>query len=168
MGGYLAASHLLGRRREDVLLLTGPLSINTFFERLNGYLRALNEFNFSRNEMLIHECSVSYDGGQKIMKEILDQNVHFGSIFAANDLIALGAYNTLVKNGIKIPDDILLVGFDDIPTAHIITPGLTTVRQPTNEIGMKAAQILFDHLSNGSRQPKHIVLEPNLVVRETA
>lgn len=167
-GGYAAALHLLNRKQEEILFLSGPLSINTYFERMSGYLRALKDFGMGRNELLIHECEVSYDGGQKTMDEILQQNITYGSIFAANDLIALGAYNTLMTHGIKIPKDIPLVGFDDIPTAHIITPGLTTVRQPTHLIGTTAAEILFKHFSNEQKEAEHIVLEPELVIRETA
>lgn len=167
-GGYLAASHLLKRKREEILLLSGPLAINTYFERLNGYLKAIKEAGMHRNELLIYECEVSYDGGQKTMEDILEHSIRFGSIFAANDLIALGAYNTLMKNGIKIPDELPLVGFDDIPTAHIITPGLTTVRQPTYQIGSRAAKILFRHVSGESAEIEHLVLEPELIIRETA
>lgn len=167
-GGYLAASHLLKRKKEEILLLSGPLAINTYFERLNGYLKAVKEAGMHRNELLIYECEVSYDGGQKTMEDILNHSIHFGSIFAANDLIALGAYNTLMNNGIRIPADLPLVGFDDIPTAHIITPGLTTVRQPTYRIGSKAAEILFRHVNGESKEIEHLVLEPELVVRETA
>ncbi len=167
-GGYIAASHLLERKHEEILLLTGPLSINTYFERLTGYLRALQKAGMNRNEMLIHECEVSYDGGQRIMQEILMQEIDFGSIFATNDLIALGAYNTLLQNNVRIPDDILLIGFDDIPTAHIITPGLTTVKQPTYQIGTKASTLLFNQLYNKDQQVEHIILEPELVIRQTA
>lgn len=167
-GGYLAASYLLEKNKKEILFLSGPLSINTYFERLSGYLRAVKEAGFNRNELLIHECEVSYDGGQSTMRKILDQNIDFGSVFASNDLIALGAFNTLMKSGFTIPADVLLVGFDDIPTAHIITPGLTTIRQPTYEIGAKAAQLLYKHLIQESKEIEHIVLEPELVIRETA
>ncbi len=102
------------------------------------------------------------------MKNILGHTREFGSIFASNDLIALGAFNTLMKSGFNIPDDVLLVGFDDIPTAHIITPGLTTIRQPTYEIGTRAAQLLYKHLIHNSKEIEHIVLEPELIIRETA
>jgi LacI family transcriptional regulator len=167
-GGYLAASYLLEKDKKEILFLSGPLSINTYFERLSGYLRAVKEAGLNRNELLIHECEVSYDGGQTVMKNILDHHVDFGSIFASNDLIALGAFNTLIKNGFSIPDDVLLVGFDDIPTAHIVTPGLTTIRQPTYEIGTKSAKLLYKQLLQGSKEIEHIVLEPELIIRETA
>lgn len=167
-GGYIATSHLLKRKREEVLFLSGPLSINTYFERLTGYLRALKDADFARNELLIHECEASYDGGQRAMEEILDHRIQFGSIFAANDLIALGAYNSLMKKGIRIPENMLLIGFDDIPTAHIITPGLTTIRQPAYGIGTNAAEILYSHLLHSPKKIEHIVLEPELVIRETA
>ncbi len=166
-GGHLAVSHLLSRKRAEVLLLTGPLSINTYFERMNGYLRALKEAGMTRNDLLIRECTVSYDGGQKAMESVLAEKLSFGSIFAANDLIALGAFNILMKQHILLPGDMSLIGFDDIPTAHIITPGLSTIRQPTYEIGAKAANILFAHIADRSKKIEHIVMEPELVVRET-
>ncbi|RKX24024.1 MAG: LacI family transcriptional regulator [Candidatus Zixiibacteriota bacterium] len=166
-GGYLATQHLLEKKSGEILFLSGPLGINTYLERLNGYLDALNEAGIPRHENLIRECGVNYDGGQDVMSDIMEKNLKFDSVFASNDLIALGAYNILIRKGIRVPQDIQIIGYDDIPTSHIVTPGLSTIRQPTYHMGKTSAEILFDIISGGSTVDEHIVLEPTLIPRET-
>lgn len=101
------------------------------------------------------------------VKKLINSKTPFKSIFAANDLIALGAMKAITQRGLKIPDDVTIVGYDDISTCSIVNPSLTTIRQPTYLMRTKAAQLILNQLSNKFIEKKHILLEPELVVRET-
>ncbi len=166
-GGTLATDHLLSRRDSEVFLFTGPLTINTYFERMNGYIEALKKHGYEYNEKLIINCDINYDGGISAFESLIKSNSNVRSIFAANDLIALGVERAVLKNGLKIPDDIMIVGYDDIPTSSIVNPSLTTIKQPTYQMGVTAAKLLFGQLNNKSLDSKHIILEPELIIRET-
>jgi len=166
-GGFLATDYLLSKRNAEVFLFTGPLTINTYFERMSGYLEALEKHGYSYNERSIINCEVSYSGGIKAFENFAYKN-EIKSIFAANDLIALGLIKSILQSGLKIPDDIMIVGFDDIPTSSIINPSLTTIRQPTYFMGLKAAELIFNKLNDNPIEEKHIILEPELIVRDSA
>jgi LacI family transcriptional regulator len=166
-GGFLATDHLLDKNNAEVFILTGPLTINTYFERMNGYIEALKKHGYEYNEHLVINCDSSYAGGIKAIEELLKNKISFRSIFAANDLIALGAMKAIIKNGLRIPNDVSIVGFDDISTSAIVNPSLTTIRQPKYLMGVKAAELILDQLNNRSIDNRHILLEPEIIVRET-
>ena len=167
MGGFLATDHLLNKRDSEVFLFTGPLTINTYFERMNGYLEALRKHEYDYNEKLIINCDVSYNGGMEAYKKLISNITTIKSIFAANDLIALGIIKAVLQSGLKIPDNVMIVGFDDIPTSFIMNPSLTTIRQPTYLMGVKAAELILNQLNNKPIENKQIILEPELIVRDT-
>lgn len=167
IGGFLATDHLLNKRDSEVFLFTGPLTINTYFERMNGYLEALRKHGYDYNEKLIINCDVSYAGGMEASKKLISNITTIKSIFAANDLIALGIIKAVLQSGLKIPDNVMIVGFDDIPTSSIVNPSLTTIRQPTYLMGTKAAELILNQLSNKPIENKHIILEPELIIRDT-
>jgi len=167
-GGFEATNYLLGKNASQVLLLTGPLSISTYFDRMTGYIDALRSRRFDYNELYVQECPVSLDGGYNAIDGIFEKGIQVKSIFASNDLIALGALKALLKRGINVPGEISLVGYDDIPTSSIVTPSLTTVEQPKYLMGEKAAQLLLEQIADKEVEDRHIVLEPRLIIRETA
>jgi DNA-binding LacI/PurR family transcriptional regulator len=166
-GGFLATDFLLNKRNSDVILLTGPLSINTYFERKVGYMQAYKIHNHEPNEQLIINCEVNHEGGFHAMETLLNEGVSFQSVFASNDLIALGAMKAIFKMGLKIPDDILIIGYDGIKASLFINPELTTIEQPRYLMGTKSAEILLKEMKNQNILNKHIVLEPKLIVRGT-
>lgn len=166
-GGYYATSHLIAKKKSEIFLITGPLSINSHFDRMTGYIKALKENGLQYNEMMVRQCDVNIESGFKMVESLLEQKVKFDSIFITDDLIALGAVKALIKGGIRIPEEVSIVGYDDIPTAAIFTPSLTTVEQPKYMIGEKAAKLLFEQINNRPIKCKNIVLEPRLIVRET-
>jgi LacI family transcriptional regulator len=166
-GGFIATSHLLERKKSEVLLLTGPLPASTYFERMTGYLNALRSKGFEYNELMVHECDVSFQGGYNVIQTILDKKIEVHSVFAVSDVIALGAIRAMVEKGIKIPQEVLVVGYDDISISSMFIPSLTTVRQPKYLMGQKAVELLIGKIKDPLRKVDHVVLEPELIIRES-
>ncbi|HCF38151.1 MAG TPA: LacI family transcriptional regulator, partial [Thermosipho africanus] len=110
----------------------------------------------------------SQDGKDAIFEYLTKNSLNFTAIFAVNDWTAIGAIDALRIKGIKVPDDVSIIGFDDAPFLDYIEPKLTTVRQPRWELGYTAAQILIERItSKRSRLPRNVVIPPELVIRES-
>jgi LacI family transcriptional regulator len=105
--------------------------------------------------------------GYPFAKQLLQRRVPFTALFAYNDLSAIGAIRAFQEEGLRVPDDISVVGFDDIQGAAYNTPSLTTVRQPLVRMGAIAAQTLLERIENKKNEPREIAIEPELVVRES-
>ncbi|MBC8531408.1 LacI family DNA-binding transcriptional regulator [Gehongia tenuis] len=168
LGGQIATEHLIERNHENVALLTGPLTISPYFDRMMGYRQALEKHGFEYLPFLVEQCgTATYDGGYQGLHRLLDRlSEPPKSIFAANDMMALGAMRALFERGVSIPKQTAIVGYDDIPTASIMTPALTTIRQPKFEMGQKAAEMLFNELQNSADSQSYL-FQPSLIVRET-
>jgi len=164
-GAYLAVRHLveLGHRR--IAFIAGPGNNMDAAERLTGYTRALSEAAIAVDTQLIVDGDFHEASGMLATNRLFDTQQQFTAIFAANDLSAYGARLCLYRKGIRVPDDISLVGFDDLPGSAYTTPPLTTVRQPLYEIGRVATESLLHLINGGSAQGSIPPLE--LVVRET-
>lgn len=164
-GAYLAVRHLveLGHRR--IAFIAGPGNNMDAAERLTGYTRALTEAAIEVDTKLIVDGDFHEASGMLATNRLFDTRQQFTAIFAANDLSAYGARLCLYRKGIRVPDDISLVGFDDLPGSAYTTPPLTTVRQPLYEIGRVATESLLHLINGGSAQGSIPPLE--LVVRET-
>lgn len=167
-GGYLATKHLLQKNKSDVLFLSGPLNRSTVFDRLTGYINALRSEGIEYNELMVHQCEVSFQGGYNIIQSIYDRIEGIKSIFSSSDVIALGAIRALIEKGVKIPEDISVVGFDDISIASVYIPSLTTIRQPKYEMGRQAAEFLIKKINDKSLENQCIVLDPELIIRESS
>ena len=164
-GAYLAVRHLveLGHRR--IAFVTGPANHNDADERLKGYQRALSESDIAFDPKLVAGGDFHEAGGLLAVNHLFETNQQFTAVFAANDLSAYGVRLCLYRKGIRVPDDISLVGFDDLPGSAYTTPPLTTIRQPLYDMGKIATHALLT-LING--QPVVADIPPlELVVRET-
>lgn len=166
-GGYLATEHLIERGKKSIALLSGQVFIKTFFDRMKGYMDALKDNSIIYNEDYVVGCDFTTQGGYDGINELIKKNIEFNAVFAANDLIALGAMRALMENGKKIPDDVAIVGYDDIVISSTVMPSLTTIRQPKYEMGQYAADILIKSIANKSLIQEHIVLQPSMIVRES-
>ena len=164
-GAYLAVRHLveLGHRR--IAFISGPANNMDAEERLAGYQRALEESNIDADPHLIVEGNYHEASGMMAMNRLFDTHQQFTAVFAANDLSAYGARLALYRKGIRVPDDISLVGFDDLPGSSYTTPPLTTIRQPLYDIGRIATHALLRIISGEDAQGEIPPLE--LIVRET-
>ncbi|MCL4301309.1 MAG: LacI family transcriptional regulator [Anaerolineae bacterium] len=164
-GAYRAVSHLarLGRRR--IATITGPLDTPVGLDRRQGYLNALNERGYPLDEALIVEGDFTETGGYLAMQRLLPHRPD--AVFVASDTMALGALRALRGAGLVVPQDIALVGFDDLPGAAVADPPLTTVRQPIQQLGGQAVTSLIDLLRHGPQPPRQTVLKTQLVIRSS-
>jgi LacI family transcriptional regulator len=163
MGAYTAVTHLvrLGRRR--IALITGPSTSPAAEDRKRGYLKALHERMVRVDESLIVQGDFTETSGYEGMRRLLPHEPD--AVFVASDTMALGALRALRGAGKHVPDEVALVGFDDTPQAATANPSLTTIRQPIQQTGVLAVEMLIDMLENGGDPPRRIVLPTELVIR---
>lgn len=164
-GAYTAVKHLIDLGHRNIGCLIGPKNINTSIERLDGYKKALEESGIPINEDFIRFEEYSIEGGYSAAREIL-KDKKITAIFANNDLMAIGVYRAAKEMGYKIPRDISVVGFDDIDTAKVVEPPLTTVKQPTKVLGESSVEMLMEAI-NGKVEEKIIYLDTELIIRES-
>lgn len=164
-GAYLAVRHLIELGHRRIAFISGPANNMDAEERLAGYRRALEEANIDADPHLIVEGNYHEASGMMAMNRLFDTHQQFTAVFAANDLSAYGARLALYRKGIRVPDDISLVGFDDLPGSSYTTPPLTTIRQPLYDIGRIATHALLRIISGEDAQGEIPPLE--LIVRET-
>jgi LacI family transcriptional regulator len=171
-GGYQATKHLLQLGHERIACIGGPASIRSSEERRLGYERALREAGIVPDTRLERSSDFRAAGGEKEMVSILADGVSFTAIFACNDLEACGALMAIRRAGLVVPRDISIVGFDDVPFAALLHPALTTVAQPSKEIGRVASRLLLMQIEKARsgqrrRRGERVVLPTELVVRES-
>lgn len=164
-GGYLATKHLIGLGHRRIAHIAGPLDQIDAIARHEGYRRAHEEAGLVVDPELVVPGDFLESGGLMAMNRLLDSGLAFTAVFAANDQSAFGARVAMYRRGIRVPDDVSLVGFDDLPVAAYLTPPLTTVRQPIYEVGLFAAQALLNML--GQPTPEVELPPLSMTVRET-
>lgn len=166
VGGQLAGSHLVERGRERIAYLGGPPQITQVADRLAGLRQAVQ--GRTEDPIVVSASELSLNAGATTGAALLDRHHDVDAVFAANDLLALGVLRTLIGRGIRVPDDVAVVGYDDIAFAGGAAIPLTSVRQPREALGRAAAGLLFDELSDGPRHSHRTVeFTPELVVRES-
>jgi len=164
-GAWLAVRHLIELGHRRIAFVSGPANHIDADERLQGYTRALREADIAVDPKLIVEGDFHENSGLLAVNQLFETQQQFTAVFAANDLSAYGVRLCLYRKGIRVPDDVSLVGFDDLPGSSYTTPPLTTVRQPLYDIGLIATNALL-RLING--ETAHSVVPPlELIVRET-
>ncbi len=164
-GGWDATTYLIERGHDRIATITGPLTMPVGTDRLQGYRDAMTAHGLV--EGAIEDGDFTADGGGAAMRRILDSAERPDAIFVASDLMARGVLAVLARAGVRVPEDIAIMGFDDSPVATSVRPQLTTMRQPSLEQGEQMASVLLDLLSGG--QPRHVtILDTELVVRESA
>ncbi|HUI88963.1 MAG TPA: LacI family DNA-binding transcriptional regulator [Anaerolineales bacterium] len=162
---FNAVTHLIRLGCKRIATITGPERSTAGLDRKAGYIRALRERGLDVNEKLIVEGDFTESGGYYAMKKLLSARPD--AVFAASDIMAVGAMRAVREAGLQIPADIAFVGFDDLPLAALSGVQLTTIRQPVIQFGAKAVEILIDLIENGMKPPRRIIMEAELVIRET-
>lgn len=160
-----AVAHLIGLGRRRIGTITGALNNMDGLDRLTGYRNALETAGLPYDPALVAEGQFTRPSGYAGAKQLLRQNVD--AIFAASDFTAMGAVQALQESGARIPDDVAIVGFDDLPGAVHVTPQLTTVRQPIHHKGMLATSILLDLIEGKIKPPQQVLLPTQLVIRQS-
>ena len=166
-GGYLAGSLLTRLGHRQVACIVGASDAVPGAGRFTGFRQALTEVGVSMEADRFVRGNGNYDGGAEAVRELLRREVPFTALFALNDLMAIGAIGELQRLGRRVPDDVSVIGFDDIPQGAWIYPSLTTVAQPIAEMGKLGVRLLLDRLANRDAPPERIVLPTRLVERES-
>lgn len=164
-GALLAVRHLIELGHRRIAFVTGPANNNDAEERRAGYARALREAGIALDPKLIVEGDFHEAGGLLAVNHLFETSQQFTAVFAANDLSAYGVRLCLYRKGIRVPDDISLVGFDDLPGSAYTTPPLTTIRQPLYDMGRIASTSLLRLINGETAEGEIPPLE--LIVRET-
>jgi LacI family transcriptional regulator len=161
----MAVNHLIRHGRRRIAHITGNLDISDGVDRLEGYKMALTKAGLPIDPNLIHESYFSRQMGYECMKRVLKYKPD--ALFAAGDTIAVGALEAIKEAGLRCPEDIAIIGFDDIDVAVNSNPQLTTVRQPIQQKGATAVRLLIDLLQQRLQPPQHILLPTELIVRDS-
>lgn len=167
-GAYEATRHLLqlGHRRIGAIL--GRTGISTTDRRRQGYETALHDFGVAVDLALIQNGYSTIEGGVAAAGILLDLDPRPTAIFAANNLMTVGLFLTIKQRGLRCPEDMAVVSFDDMVWLSAFTPGLTTITQPNYDLGKQAAELLMDRLTGKSpTSPRIVVLPSRLIVRES-
>jgi LacI family transcriptional regulator len=167
-GAYLATTHLIESGYRRIACVTGPLGVFTATRRLRGYRRALEEHGRPYEEDLVRHGDFREEGGYRAMAALLGLRPRPDAVFAGNNLMTVGAVECLVDSRVAVPDEMGVVGFDDVPWAHLVRPSLTTVAQPTYELGREAASLLTQRIADPERPPTTITLETKLQIRDSS
>lgn len=172
-GGRMATQHLLETGHRAIGFLAGPPTSHSGRQRDRGYGDALVAAGLPRDPDWTRHCSPTVEGGRETARELLSAHPGLTALFCYNDLVAVGALQACGHQGRHVPEDIAVVGCDDIPLAGLITPPLTTARGPRYELGERAMELLLRQIAGcleaTDRGPcTEIILQPELVVRASA
>lgn len=163
-GGCLATQHLIERGHRRIACITGPLYKSDARDRLTGYRNALKMADIPFDDQLVVEGDYLEQGGEAALERLFRRDARFTGLVAGNDLMAIGVIKALRRNGLKVPDDCSVVGYDDVVMAGYIEPGLTTVRVPIEQFGAEAGRLALNLGEGLSFKVQHL-FQPTLIER---
>lgn len=164
--GLTATSHLLQIGRKRIATIMGPQNTIGGHDRYQGYLEALRQRNITFLPELVSEGDYSELSGYTCMKGLLNHKMN--AVFVASDAMAYGALRAIRETNLRIPEDIAVVGCDDLPGSGRTNPPLTSIRQPVHYMGSVVAQTLVDIIHHPNSQPRHVILPTEIVIRESS
>ena len=164
-GGYLAAQHLFSLGHRDIVVLSGPLEEDCTQDRLEGFRKAASEAGKALDESYIHPGDWSATSGVQAVDHFLASGKPFSAICAQNDRMAVGAIHQLRQRGLRVPEQVSVIGFDDMPLASYFDPPLTTIRQDILAIGREAAALLIAVIEGKVPTSRHQLFQAELVLR---
>ncbi len=164
-GAYKAVEHLINLGHERIAHITGSLDNRASLDRLIGYKNALAAHNLPVDENLIVDGAFTEDGGYEATRDLLPHQPD--AIFAASDIMAIGALRALKDAGLQVPNDVAVVGFDDLLSSYQTEFALTTIRQPILRFGVSAVEVISDIIENGNTPPRQKIYDTELIIRET-
>jgi LacI family transcriptional regulator len=167
-GGQMATRHLLQADHTAIGFLAGPAASQSGRWRAEGYCTALAAAGVSRNPDWMRNCLPMVEGGRETARELLTDNPELTALFCYNDLVAVGALQACSDLGLRVPEDLAIVGFDDIPLAALVTPPLSTCCVPRYELGTQAMRLLLDRISGCTNEYQEVILQPELIIRASA
>ncbi|GAB6117307.1 LacI family DNA-binding transcriptional regulator [Thermoanaerobacter brockii subsp. lactiethylicus] len=163
---FEATSYLIKLGHRNIGFINGHDDAAVSFERLEGYKKALEKNNIPYKEEYVVFDDFTQEGGYNSFKTLVFEHPEITAVFHASDLMAIGSFKAAKDLGMKVPEDISIVGFDDIELASLISPGLTTIRQDTFKMGYNAAKHLLSIIKG--EKPQHILIPHKLVIRDSA
>jgi len=168
-GGELAATHLFNQGHQRVAMVNGPIEIRQCADRRRGVRRAARRAGFDPDTAIVDVpvATLSTAGGHSAVPIILAGSPTPTGVVCANDMAAMGVLRGLREAGMRVPDDISVVGYDDIDFAAMLSPSLTSVRQPKYELGASAARLLLEEVSDATHTHREVRFEPELIVRSS-
>ena len=164
-GARMATEHLLARGCRTIAVLAGPQDMVAGADRLAGVREALTAAGVTPGPEV--ETPFTRAGGAAAMARVLERDPSIDGVVAASDLVAVGALRTLAEHGRRVPDDVKVVGYDDLGVAAETVPPLTTVVNPAEDLGRAAARMVIDRINGGGASPRTVMPAPTLVVRAT-
>jgi DNA-binding LacI/PurR family transcriptional regulator len=164
-GAYDAVEHLIGLGHRRIGFIEGRPQVSTSEERLEGYRAALAEYGIVAAPELLRVGDSRQESGRRLAGELLAEPDPPTALLVGNGIMTLGAVETIRREGLRIPQDIAVIGYDDMPWALALTPPLTVVRQPGYELGSRAMEMLLQRIRQPKRSPSVVMLHPELVVR---
>jgi LacI family transcriptional regulator len=172
-GSRLAAEHLIGQGYQEIDLIAGPMLWWEAKERVRGCLDALEEAGLAVDHKEVVSGTWSAASGQRGLNELLKRHPDVEAVFVGNDQMALGAFQAARERGLRVPDDLAIVGFDDVPEAAYFQPPLTTISQPLFDAGCTAVKefhrlVKEGDLEEAEAQTRTILLQPELVIRQSS
>lgn len=169
-GGFIATEHLIKQGYRKILHITAHQDIAIFKERLRGYVDALKHYNLPVDEQLIIRGNFSLNFGMDVIRQTQAQGVLYDAVFALEDYTAMGAMQALKESGIKIPEEIGVIGFANESFGSLVSPSLSTIDQQTSRMGEETARLFLHQLKteNGIVAPERLILDPILIVRESS
>ncbi|MBN2469511.1 MAG: LacI family DNA-binding transcriptional regulator [Anaerolineae bacterium] len=166
-GGLLATEYLIGLGHCRIGCIAGPSLINSSAARVAGYRQALQAAGLPLDERLLLSGDFMHEGGYRAAKALLELKERPSALFVCNDLMAVGALYAAHEAGLRVPDDVSVIGFDDIPLASFTLPRLTTIAQPARELGARAVALLVKRLQDRQAPACHELLPVHLVERDS-
>lgn len=167
-GGWLATKHLIECGHQRIGCITGFTELTPSAERVMGYQQALEEHKLSIDETLIVQGDFHIESGYQRTQELLDMKQPPTALFCCNDLMAIGAMRAAVERGLRIPMDMAVVGFDNIPIAQFTNPPLTSIKQPLDKLGRLSSQLLIERIQENDLQVSQHMLGVDLIKRESS
>ena len=166
LGMRLAVEHLIALGHTRIAHLAGPLDYSTGLDRHESFHASMRAAGLEPDPQLVRVAEAfTEDEGARLCAQLFEEAREFSAVAAANDLLALGCYDVFGERGIACPDEVSVVGFNDMPFADRFQPPLTTIHIPHYEIGAAAAELMLERLHDGEAEPRDVRLEPRLVVR---
>lgn len=168
-GGFLATNYLIQLGHKRIACITGPSELTPSADRVNGYYRALDEAGLPRRPEYVIAGDFHYHSGEKAMLHLLGLDPRPEAVFVSNDMMAFGGIRAVRSCNLRVPDDISIVGFDDILLAQASSPALTTVAQPLQKMAEHIVESLFVRMQATKLPPQRqrIILKPELVIRDS-
>jgi LacI family transcriptional regulator len=166
-GAYQATEYLIELGHRRIGFVSGLAGLNSATERLKGYTAALRDHGIPLRHELIVEGNFRESGGYAAAQKLLALAETPTAIFAANDMSAFGVIEAVRQRGWRIPEDISVIGFDDVPQASNVYPKLTTVHQPLAQMGREAVTLLLERIEDPTREMRQVILETELVIRDS-